>query len=326
MSLKIRKRSKNCYELRYTINGSQKSIYGKTRLSCREQLKAVKTQNRKPRLIKTMCFEEWFAKWIDIYKKNQIKANTLHNILLSINKDVMPYIAKKSIRQIKSEDIQKIVNLMSDTPRQATIVFTQLNACFNQAFKLNLIAYNPCSAVVIKKTNGNKGKALTREEEQKLIQYLEDTKNPIRILIYLYLVTGMRRSELLNINYSDLDFNKNEIHIHGTKTKTSDRIIQVSSNVLKLFPNKTKPFEEFTPCYVNKEFKKICCKLGFKDIKLHSLRHTFATRCIENGVEMVVVQSWLGHSSISLTIDTYTHIEDNFKREELKKISYDFIP
>ncbi|MDD4110535.1 MAG: tyrosine-type recombinase/integrase [Clostridia bacterium] len=55
-----------------------------------------------------------------------------------------------------------------------------------------------------------------------------------------------------------------------------------------------------------------------------SLRHTFATRCIENGVEMVVVQSWLGHASISLTMDTYTHIEDDFKKKELEKVGYSF--
>lgn len=134
----------------------------------------------------------------------------------------------------------------------------------------------------------------------------------------------MRRSELLSIKLSDLDFDKNEIHIRGTKTKNSDRTIQVKPEILALFPKKDIPFEDWSGNRVNFEFKKICNILGFKNIKLHSLRHTFATRCIENGVEMVVVQSWLGHASISLTMDTYTHIEDGFKKKQLEKVRYSF--
>ena len=326
MSLKIRKRSKNCYELRYTINGSQKSIYGKSRFECRDKLKALKTENRKPRLIKTTTFENWFNKWIDLYRKPNLKNSTLTNLVLSFKKNVLPYIANKSIRLISPIDIQKIINKMQTHPRQATIIYTQLNLCFKQAFLVNLIDYNPCTAVVIKRSNGNKGKALTKAQELKFVDYLNKNNHPLKNMFFIYLSTGMRRSELLNISKNDLDFTNNEIHIAGTKTKNSDRIIQVSEKVLNLFPKNEELFKNISPSYIDKEFKKICKKLALKDIKLHSLRHTFATRCIENGIDMVVVQSWLGHASISLTIDTYTHIENDYKKEELKKISFSFLP
>lgn len=324
MGLKIRKRSNSNYEIRYTIDGYQKSIYGKSRLECRNKLKDMKALSRKPRLAKGMTFGSWFEKWIDLYKKNYLKKNTLKTLIGLFKNYILPSLENKQIRQVKTADIQAIVNNMSRTPRQATITFTQVNSCFNQAFIQNIIPYNPCSAVSIKKTNGNKGIALTREQEKILVNYLNETNLPIKNLIFIYLGTGMRRSELLSIKLSDLDFDKNEIHIRGTKTKNSDRNIQVKPEILALFPKKDIPFEDWSGNRVNFEFKKICNILGFKNIKLHSLRHTFATRCIENGVEMVVVQSWLGHASISLTMDTYTHIEDDFKKKQLEKVRYSF--
>lgn len=326
MTLKIRRRSKHSYELRYTLNGLQRSIYGKTRLECRNKLKAIKMENKKPRLIKTMSFENWFNKWIDLYRRPNLKNSTLTNLILSFRKNVLPYICNKSIRQVTPDDIQKILNNMSSHPRQATIIFTQLNLCFKQAFLCNLISFNPCSAVAINRTNGNKGKALTKGQEFKFVNYLTINNHPLKNLFFLYLSTGMRRSELLNVSKPDIDFINKEIHIKGTKTKKSDRYIQVSEKTLNLFPKTEELFKSISPSYVDKEFNKICKILSFKDIKLHSLRHTFATRCIENGVDMVVVQEWLGHSSISLTIDTYTHIETDYKKEELKKINFSFLP
>ena len=136
----------------------------------------------------------------------------------------------------------------------------------------------------------------------------------------------MRRNELLNIKYKDLNFEENEILIRGEKTKNSLRTIQVNKKVLNLFPKKDIPFVDWNSDKVNREFKKIVDKLGLVGITIHSLRHTFATRCIENGVDMVVVQKWLGHSSISMTIDTYTHIEKEYKQEFANKLNYDFIP
>lgn len=81
MALIIRKHSKSCYELRYTDNGSQKSIYGKSRLECRNKLRDMKALIKKPRLAKGMTFDVWFEKWIDLYKKNYLKTNTLKNLI-----------------------------------------------------------------------------------------------------------------------------------------------------------------------------------------------------------------------------------------------------
>ena len=324
--IKVKKRKSGLYEIRYTKNGKQYSIYASSILKCREKYKELYAETNKQVRSKSLLFVTWFDKYISVYKKNTLKPSTLKNLLGLFRLHILPYIANKPLKRINSQNIQEILNKMSNIPRQATIVYIQLNACFEQAYKLGLIYSNPCDAVIFNKNKGNKGKALTREQEKILIEYLEKNNPPIKILIYLYLSTGMRRNELLNIEYKDLNFKDNEILVKGEKTKNALRTIQVNSKVLELFPKLDKPFKEWNGDKVDRAFKKITNLLGFKGITIHSLRHTFATRCIENGVDMVVVQKWLGHSSISMTIDTYTHIEKEYKQEFANNLNYDFIP
>ncbi|NCB48490.1 MAG: site-specific integrase [Clostridia bacterium] len=325
-NIKVRKRKSGQFEIRYMKNNRQHSIYGSTIFSCRQKYAKVIEHTKEQPKSKTMLFITWYEKYISIYKKSCLKKNTLKNLNGLFRLHILPYIAQRPLKRITSQDIQEIINRMSKIPRQATITYTQLNACLEQAYKLNLISHNPCYAVIINKDKGGKGKALTKEQEEILLTYLKKHNPPIKILIFLYLATGMRRSELLNIEQRDLDFKNNEIVVRGEKTKNSYRTIQVKSQVLRLFPDKEKPFKEWTPSKVNHTFKTITKKLHFNGITIHSLRHTFATRCIEQGIDMVVVQKWLGHASITMTIDTYTHIEKDFKQQSANKLEYDFIP
>lgn len=322
----VRKRNSGLYEIRYFINGKQYSVYGSSVAIARDKYGKIVEEKKIQRRSKSMLFSSWFDKYIAIYKKNVLKPTTLNNLIAMFRNHILQHIGKKTLKSINSEDIQKIVNNLAKYPRQSTIVYIQLNACFEQALKIGLIAYNPCNAVIIKKNKGNKGRALTRQEEIKLVEYLEINDPDIKPLIYLYLSTGMRRNELLSIEYTDLNFDTNEITVRGTKTKNSNRIIQVTPQVMMLFPHLNKPFADWSCDKVDRQFKKICDLLKFDGITIHSLRHTFATRCIENGVDMVIVQKWLGHYSISLTIDTYTHIDESYKRNAVKKLSYSFLP
>lgn len=320
-----RKRSQNCFEIRFTHKGKIVAIYGKTAKECRANYQIYINDLKVMRLTKRYTFGLWYEKWVDLYKKPFVKASTLEKIKSTFRIYILPFIADKNLRMIRTDDVQAIINRISDKPRTQTVAFIHLNACFTQAFKTGLITHNPCSAVAIKKNKGNKGKALTNEQYIKLINYLKDNEPPITNLVLIYLFTGMRRSELLNISYSDLDFNKKEIFVHGTKTICSDRVVPTSDKVLSLFPKKDKPFSNWTKNMVDYHFKAITKKLGFKKITIHSLRHTFATRSIELGADMAVVQQWLGHASISLTIDTYTHLDNDFKHEEFNKISNELI-
>lgn len=324
-NIRVRKRSDGLFELRYTDNGQQRSIYGKNKAECRLKYGNLRNANKRA-TAHSMTFLTWYEKWLRLYKVDNLKEQTLNNLKGIFNKHILPYIGSKSLRRINSQDLQEVFNNMRKIPRQATIAFIQVNSCFEQAYRLNIITHNPCLAVVIKKDKGSKGRALTEDEERTLVDHLQKTNNPIRDYVYLYLSLGVRRSELLNIDgVDDVDREKNVVHIRGTKTDGANRYIQTLPEITRLIPPKHKAFS-WSADKINRKFKELCDELGFEGITLHSLRHTFATRCIENGVSEIVVQKWLGHSSITMTLDRYTHISEDFKAQEIDKLSFSFLP
>lgn len=317
------KHSPHCFCARFSNSGIRYSVYGRTVLNCRKNYLEKLQDYRPKKLEKSTTFFAFYSMWIDLYKKPLIKENTLKLMQGIFSNHILPYIAKKPLKQVTTQDLQKIINKMHGYPRQATICYQHLNSCFSKAFQLNLIKFNPCTAVMLNRDKGKRGQGLSKQQTALLLQYLETTNHPLKNIIKLYLFTGMRRTELLNITLNDLDFVNNEIHICGTKTKQSKRILQTTPQVLALFPNLEKPFAAVTPDYVDHEFRKICNRIGLpKTIKIHSLRHTFATRCVENNVSMPVLQLWLGHKSIKMTVDTYTHISEEYKRKQIKKLDF----
>lgn len=323
--IRVRKRSDGLCELRYTENGRQRSIYGKNKAECRLKYGNMREASKRA-TGHSMTFLTWYEKWLRLYKVDSLKAQTLNNLKGMFNKHILPYIGKKSLRRINSQDLQEVFNNMRNIPRQATIAYIQVNSCFEQAYRLNIITHNPCLAVVIKKNKGSKGRALTEDEERALVDHLQKTDNPIKNYVYLYLALGVRRSELLNIDgVEDVDRVNNVVHIRGTKTEGSDRYIQTLPEIIHFIPARHKAFL-WSADKVNRKFKEICDELGFDGITVHSLRHTFATRCIENGVSDIVVQKWLGHSSITMTLDRYTHVTEVFKAQEIDKLSFSFLP
>ncbi len=307
--------------IRFSHNGKQHYVYAKTTRECRKKYGELASQLEKRETKSTgYTFVEWYEKWIQLYKSH-LKENSLRLLKGVFNKHILPKLKKKVMRRITSQDIQPIFNKMTkETPRQATIAYIQLKACFEQAYKLGYITRNPCLAVVIKKNKGENGKGLTKQQQKQLVEYMDKHENKFNNLVLLYLNTGMRRGELLSVEQEDVNRETNEIHIRGKKTATSDRILQTSKQVIDLIPTKIHPFIEWTPDHVDREFNKIVKALKFEKITLHSLRHTFATNCVESGVDMTVLQKWLGHKSITMTIDRYTHISEDYKKQEQAKV------
>ena len=132
-----------------------------------------------------------------------------------------------------------------------------------------------------------------------------------RFLLY----TVCRRSEALSVNTADIDRKNRLLHIRGTKTDTSDRVVPLLDKAADLL-NKLKPTADgfyfpFRPDYPTHAFKKLC-----PDHKLHDLRHTFATRCLEAKIPLKVVQKWLGHSKLDTTADIYSHVTADLSAAE----------
>ena len=190
-----------------------------------------------------------------------------------------------------------------------------LNGAFRQAVAERLIDYNPMLAVEHVKSKREKGRALTQDEQTEFIRAIRGDRSERYFLFCLY--SGCRRSEVLELCREDIDENAGTIHVRGTKTKSSDRYIPLFDtikNILSDLPRAGKLFE-FGTDYVTKRFKMFC-----PEHTLHDLRHTFATRALEAGIPMKVVQTWLGHSEISTTADVYSDVTRDLSLSEAHKL------
>ena len=192
--------------------------------------------------------------------------------------------------------------------------------------------------------------ALTLSEQTQLEDYLETHNCKHKNIILLCLYTGIRIGEALALNYDEdinlenkmpsisrtltKDRNKKTI-IGPTKTKNGKRnleITELTEDIIKdslnnKIENKNKVLfcQENKKLYenntINSAFKRICKNAGItKPVNTHMLRHTFATRCIEAGVDLPVLQRLMGHANIETTINTYGDIYNYYKQKETQKI------
>lgn len=310
----IIKRKDGRYEARFMQNKKQRSVYAKSYDECYEKLNmAIKKRDSISATDKRLL--SWLTEYVETYKKNDVAEATYKAMLTNIRIHIAPNISNDiSISEVRAIDIQMLLNAIEKS-RTKENVYNLLSGAFRQAYAERLIDFNPMMAVKRVKSKREKGMALTLDEQA---QFLEKIKgSPLENYYLFCLYTGCRRNEALAVSYDDIDFSKKVIHIRGTKTAGSDRFIPLFDTTLKIlcgFGSVEKVFK-FKSDYVTKEFKKYC-----PNHCLHDLRHTFATRALEAGISLKVVQTWLGHTEISTTADIYSDVSATLSLDEAKKL------
>ncbi|MCM1284706.1 MAG: site-specific integrase [Acetobacter sp.] len=238
-------------------------------------------------------------------------------------------------------------------------VFLQLKMAFREACNRDIIQKNIMLSNNLRCPKSNKPdkkvKALTRCEQAKFAAFLQNYKgqknrNDYSRQLLIELFTGMRMGEINALTPECIDFEKDVIHIrstvargenyrdfikNGTKTDAGVRDIPIM-NMLKpilkdAIDNKSEnPFNLIfydeqkngiiSTSQVNCFFKRVCEKCGIEKRGQHSLRHTFATRCIEANVPAIVLKKWLGHTDIHITLDTYADVFDSMNNDSITKL------
>ena len=196
--------------------------------------------------------------------------------------------------------------------------------------------------------SNNKVETLTKPEEKIILNYILANERLKYSGILISLLTGMRIGEICALKWTDIDLKKRQINANKTlqricvknqksqieigKTKTSSgsRIIPIG-NLLYDFLISIKPSNRDTYVLTNtikpkeprnyrKIYKTLLKKLKIKSTTFHALRHTFATRLIENKVDIKTISELLGHASTNITISIYVHSEYNTKRKAIKSL------
>ena len=311
----IIKRPDGRWFTRVMRKGVSKSVYGHSPDEVKKKVRKILQEfKEKEQIKKTYTFFEWMNFWYETYKKPYNKSDSIIRQIrthVTVGKD-MP------LTSVTTTHLQVIVNNVP-TMRTRVDVTNILKAAFDIAFKTRVVVENPAITLAKLSYKSKNGSALTQEEEK---QFLSDIKGHyLESLFNFYILTGCRRSEAFKFNVKDVDRKKGIVYIHGTKTQNSERIIplfkRLDEYLQTLTPDKNGYyFASVHEDTVTRDFKRFC-----PNHKLHDLRHTFATRCLEAGVNMKTVQIWLGHADFETTANIYSHVNLDFHKEQALRLN-----
>lgn len=298
------------------------------------------------------AFSTWATKWLETYKKGTVKEHTyLFTYKCSIDNFLIPFFGKANLNDIKQIDVQRYFNTVKNTngeilsKRSLDKHKMILSSIFDAAIENELCFRNPVKRIKYQKVSEKKEKHVwTKEQAEIATQYC---MAHWRLDIVAYLNLGVRRSELLGMKWSDIDFQNKTVHIQRAltpskgkividkpKSRNSERIIPFSANFaryLKGFMNDNE-FVIGTNGYMppdtyNKNIRKFMKELsdatGVPILTPHELRHTYGTLKREEGVDIYTIQRLMGHSDISTTASIYVHNDIEVLRKQLKLDSED---
>ncbi|WP_330932655.1 tyrosine-type recombinase/integrase [Enterococcus sp. BWR-S5] len=341
----IYKRKDGRYEGRYIKNRNENGkiifgyVYDRKYSVVKKKLNFLKSQhsylNRTQRDFQGKL-SDWLNYWLEYVVKNNVKITTYTVYSGRVKNHIIPFLGEKKMTTLDTREINAFIRCLQMKKLSATTikgVITVLKYSLNQACKEQYLMVNPCENIQLPKAQQTHIGALTIEQQQNLERLALQEKGCSPVILSLY--TGMRIGEISGLKWSDIDFEKNVIHIQRTllrihyddsknktelilsspKTESSRRSIPLAVNLKEyLLEKRAYSTSEFVisckhsfaePRVINYRFKKILEKAEL-NIHFHVLRHTFATRCVEKGVDIASLSKLLGHASIKMTLDTYT--------------------
>ena len=364
-SLHLRKDGR--WEGRYVIGRDEKgfpitkNVLARTKNECaaklaqlREILKEPALNQPKPRIL----LADWLDLWYQGYKKPNLRPNTQMSYERRIYQHIIPALGGIQLDKLTTGDIQQFYTHLKQNGRllrkelygtglsDQTIrgIHTTLHAALDKAVEEKLIFRNPADSCKLPPVKGREMKVLTPEEIQRLL--IQAREDGCYELLLLELATGLRRGEILALQWGDLNFRtgalrverqvhrvKGELVVSPPKTKAGNRTVLLPAPVLNvfkaykktihsrwMFPSPVKEDSPMDPAAVRKRLQTVLERAECKRLRFHDLRHTFATASLEHGMDIKTLSTIIGHVSSATTLNTYTHVTDAMRQNAADKI------
>lgn len=306
-----------------------------------------------------MKIKELMCEWLENKIYAQVKPKTLACYKAIIYNHIMPALGNFEVDQISAHqfyayitDKQNHGNLINGgklSINSISGIISILKNAYGYAESLGYIHANIIKNIKYPRLHEKKVEAFTLSE-QKIIEEAVMKSNKSSLMgIIICLYTGMRIGELLGLTWDDVDFKKRSICISKTvcqikdergqwinyidlpKTKSSAREIPISNNIAiilkKMFSHRTCEYVIETNGHMTSvrtyqaRYSSLIKKCGVRPLSFHSLRHTFATRALEIGIDIKTISEILGHKSAVVTLNRYVHSSFENKRKAIEKMT-----
>lgn len=330
-------------------------LYGKSYTEVKKKLAEIKSR-KSINNTESEKFECLVDSWLE-NRKICVKESTLSHYKMIIDKHIFPLLGSYDISVITTEIIQQYMNELLNNGYASKTVCDILTIIKNILKFADCKGYehNCDLSIITLKNQKTEVQTLTLLEQKKLSNYLQKNINNKNFGILLCLYTGIRIGELCALKWSDIDIRdktlkvdktmlriqnnyltqkdyKTKVIITSPKSEDSVRTIPISDFIIKILKELRRNPDAYIltgscdnyvePRNMQYYFKSVLKKCEIKDVNFHVLRHTFATRCVENGFEIKSLSEILGHSSIKITLDKYVHSSMDLKRKNMDKLNF----
>lgn len=356
----IRQRSDGKWEARLSLpNGKRKSLYAKTRREAQDKLKAAlrDLDNGLDLSIRRQTVGQFLDRWLEDVVKPSTRHSTHHSYALMVRLHLKPEIGHIALTELTPQHVQAMMRKKSASglsPRTVQYIRAVLRIALGRAVKWGIVGRNVATLVDPPRSQRKPVEPLTLEQAQ---QFLTATKEDrLGPLFHLAITTGLREGELFGLRWEDVDLDGKLIRVRRSlqriegrpqfvepKTDLSRRTVHLTdSGVAALRRQRVRQLEErlvagakwtdwglvFTssvgtplePSNVIKRLHESLAKTGLPRQRFHDLRHCAASLLLASNATPREIMGVLGHSQISLTMNTYAHLSPTLERAAMDRL------
>jgi integrase len=341
--------------LGYDAQGKRirKTLYGKTKTEVQEKLEKLKQDPTTglPPDIEKLTVATYMTRWLEDTARPTIDEGTYASYESLIRLHIVPEIGHLRLNKLAPIHLQQLYSrkLEDLSPRTVQIIHAILHRALKQAHRWDMVPQNVAAAVDRPKAPKKEMQFLTPEQVERFWEVAEQDR--LYALYVLAATTGMRQGELLGLQWSDIDLAQATLSVQRTlknvrgtmsvgepKTAAGRRTITLPEFAVQALREHRKRMlaEGLTASpwvfcdtqggpiqkrnLVRRSFKPLLKEAELPDIRFHDLRHTATSLLLAKGVHPKIVQERLGHSRISVTLDTYSHVMPTLQRDAADKL------
>lgn len=361
----IYKRKDGLWVAQVTIQGKHLSKYFKLNSEASKWLHNTRNQIQDGMTLASsqITLEKYLNQWLISYRSS-VHPNTIVQYEGIIRIHLIPVLGRIKLKDLRTDQIQALINSEiqhGTSPRMVRYIHGVLRRALNIAVRWGLISRNPAPLVTLPKLRRKEMNTLNDSQVRVFLSAAKSMRH--ETLFWMAVFTGLREGELFGLKWSDLNWEKKHLRVQRQlqrlqgkgmvftepKTAAGKRMIVLSTaTIAKLREHLTFQVQErmaagdkwqefdllfpsvfgtpLDPSNMYKDFKDILRKAGLPDIRFHDLRHTAATLMLQQGTHPKIVQERLGHSDISLTMNTYSHVLPSMQEEAAEKMDEILVP